>query len=50
MTRQAYAACKDPKELLLVEGADHGVSFLVAKDRYVQTVVSFLQKYVEEIR
>ena len=50
MTRQAYAACKDPKELLLVEGADHGVSFLVAKDRYVQTVVAFLQKYVEGIQ
>ena len=50
MTRQAYAACREPKELLLVEGADHGVSFLVAKDRYVQTVVAFLQKYVEEIQ
>ncbi len=50
MTRQAYAACKDPKELLLVEGADHGVSFLVAKGRYVQTVVAFLQKYVEGIQ
>ena len=50
MTRQAYAACKEPKELLLVEGADHGVSFLVAKDRYVQTVVAFLQKYVEGIQ
>ena len=50
MTRQAYAACKEPKELLLVEGADHGVSFLVAKERYVETVVAFLQKYVEGIR
>lgn len=50
MTRQAYAACKEPKELLLVEGADHGVSFLVAKDRYMQTVVAFLQKYVEGIQ
>ncbi len=50
MTRQAYAVCKEPKELLLVEGADHGVSFLVAKERYVQTVVAFLQKYVEGIQ
>ena len=50
MTRQAYAACKEPKELLLVEGADHGISFLVAKDRYVKTVVAFLKKYVEGIQ
>ena len=48
MTEQAYAACKEPKELLLVEGAGHGVSFLVEKDRYVQTVMAFLEKYVEE--
>jgi fermentation-respiration switch protein FrsA (DUF1100 family) len=50
MTRQAYAACLDPKELFLVEGAGHGVSFLVAKDKYVKTVVAFLQKYVEGIQ
>ncbi len=50
MTRQAYAACKEPKELLLVEGADHGVSFLVDQDRYVQTVIAFLKKYVEGIQ
>lgn len=48
MTEQAYAVCKDPKELLLVEGADHGISFLVAKERYVQTVLGFLEKYLEE--
>ena len=48
MTEQAYAVCKEPKELLLVEGADHGISFLVAKDRYVQMVTAFLRKYVEE--
>lgn len=50
MTRQAYAACKEPKELFLVEGADHGVSFLVAKEKYVELVAAFLQKYVEGIR
>ena len=50
MTRQAHAVCKEPKELLLVEGADHGVSFLVDKERYVQTVKAFLQKYVEGIQ
>ncbi len=50
MTRQAYAVCKEPKELLLVEGADHGVSFLADKERYVRTVTAFLQKYVEGIQ
>lgn len=50
MTRQAYAVCKEPKELLLVEGADHGVSFLTDKERYVGTVTAFLQKYVEGIQ
>ncbi len=46
MTRQAYAACKEPKELLLVDGADHGVSFLVNKERYVEVVTAFLEKYI----
>ena len=50
MTRQAYAVCKEPKELLLVEGADHGVSFLTDKERYVGTVTAFLQKHVEGIQ
>lgn len=50
MTRQAYAACKEPKELLLVDGADHGVSFLVDKDRYVKTVIAFLEKHLEGIQ
>jgi fermentation-respiration switch protein FrsA (DUF1100 family) len=46
MTKQAYEACKEPKELFLVEGADRGVSFLVAKERYVEIVTAFLRKYV----
>ena len=46
MTKQAHAVCKEPKELFLVKGADHGVSFLVAKERYVEIVKTFLQKYI----
>ena len=46
MTRQAYAACNAPKELFLVKDADHGVSFLVEKERYIKTVEAFLQKNV----
>ena len=47
MTKQGYAACTGPKEMLLVEGADHGVSFLVERERYVETVLSFLKKNME---
>ena len=46
MTRQAYAACKEPKEVFLVKDAEHGVSFLVAKERYVEIAEAFLEKYV----
>ena len=46
MTRQAYAACKEPKELFTVKDADHGVSFLLAKERYVERVTAFLEKNV----
>ncbi len=47
MTRQGYAACTSEKQVLLVEGADHGVSFLVDSDRYQETVVAFLDKNLE---
>jgi len=47
MTQQAYDACVGPKELLLVEGAGHGTSFLVDKQLYTQTVIAFLEKYLE---
>lgn len=42
MTEQGYAACTGPKELLLVEGADHGVSFLVDRERYSELLKKFL--------
>lgn len=48
MTKQGYDACTGEKEILLVENADHGVSFLVDKPRYTKTVIAFLEKYVKE--
>ena len=42
MTKQAYDACTGPKELLLVKDAGHGVSFLVEKEKYIQTIIHFL--------
>ena len=50
MTKQGYEACTGPKELLLVEGADHGVSFLVDRPHYTEMVFAFLKANVEGIR
>jgi len=47
MTKQAYQTCRDPKELLLVEGAGHGVSFLVDHDHYSALIQTFLEKYID---
>ena len=41
MTKEAYKVCNEPKKLLLVEGAGHGVSFLVEPERYMETVKEF---------
>lgn len=48
MTRQGYAACTGVKQLLLVEGADHGVSFLVDRPRYTKLVTEFIAEHLEE--
>lgn len=48
MSREAYASCTSAKELLLVEDADHGYSFLKDQARYTQIVTAFLQKNLEE--
>lgn len=47
MTKRAYEACDGMKKLLLVEGAGHGVSFLVDQDLYTQTVYDFLKENLE---
>ena len=48
MSKQGYFACTGEKELLLVEGAGHGTSFLKDKQTYTQTVIAFLEKFLEE--
>lgn len=47
MSQQGYDACSGEKELLIVDGADHGVSFLVDRPRYTEAVLRFLNKYIE---
>ncbi len=44
MSRQGYEACTGEKQLLIVEGADHAVSYLVDPDRYKALVNSFIDK------
>lgn len=48
MSKEAYDACTSPKELLLVENAGHGYSFLKDQERYTQTVTAFLERTLEE--
>lgn len=47
MTKQGYAACTGEKQLFLVEGADHGVSFLVQPEQYRRLVTDFINKQLE---
>ena len=47
MTQQGYDVCTGKKDLLLVEGAEHGVSFLVDREGYTEKVLSFLRENVE---
>jgi fermentation-respiration switch protein FrsA (DUF1100 family) len=46
MTVDGFAACSGIKEILLVEGADHGLSFVKDPEHYVQAIVIFLEKYL----
>lgn len=47
MTKQGYTACTGQKQLLLVEGAGHGVSFLADKETYMSRVLAFLKTNLE---
>ncbi len=45
MSQENYDACASPKELLLVPGADHGVSYLIDTETYEARVKAFWKKY-----
>ncbi len=45
MTYLNYAACSGPKRMLIVPGADHGMSFLVARRAYEDTVLKFFRDF-----
>lgn len=45
MTYENYRACTAPKHLLIVPGADHGMSHFTEKERYEQAVLDFWRRY-----
>lgn len=50
MTRQGYEACTGDKEMFLVEGADHGLSFLKDSVRYKEKVLAFLDRNLGAVK
>lgn len=44
MSRAGYAACTSPKEILEVEGAGHGRSYLFEPERLTQALVDFFNR------
>lgn len=47
MSMDGYDACSGEKELLVVQGAGHGVSFLMDKQAYTAKVIAFLEAHLE---
>lgn len=45
MTYENYKACIAPKQLLVVPGADHGMSYFINRDEYEKANINFWQKY-----
>ena len=45
MSYENYKACAGPKKLLVVPGADHGMSYYVAREEYEQTALAFFAAY-----
>ena len=45
MTYENYKACNAPKELLVVPGAEHGMSYFTDKATYEETVLKFWKDY-----
>ena len=48
MTKQGFEACAGEKDLLIVEGAGHGLSCLVDKETYTKRILAFLEKHLED--
>lgn len=47
MTYENYKACTAPKRLLIVPGAEHGMSYLIDKESYEKAVKEFFKDFDE---
>ena len=45
MTYDNYYACTAPKRLLIVPGANHGMSYVVEKEKYEKTLLEFFDDF-----
>ena len=45
MTKRAFDACTAPKRMILVDGAEHGKSYVKEPDRVRQELKAFLDTY-----
>ena len=45
MSYENYKACSGPNRLLIVPGADHGMSYFVEKDRYEEEIKRFWRDF-----
>ena len=43
MTYENYKACRGPRKLLIVPGADHGMSYYVDRENYEKAILDFTQ-------
>lgn len=50
MSEEGYQACCCKKRLLLVDGADHGVSFIHDRKGYTNAVITFLKENIDDIQ
>ena len=48
MTLENYEACVAPKKLLIVDGANHGMSYVMERERYEQAVKEFWREQEEK--
>ena len=46
MTKAAYAACPGEKQLILVEGAGHGLSYVVDQPRCQSALENFFMEHL----
>ena len=45
MTFENYKACKSPKRMFIVPGADHGMSYLIDPKGYEEKLLEFFRDY-----